>query len=646
MNFIFIHAHVATIARSMKKNNNLYLIDGYLNVQPNNKLKFPPYGTYLSIFCRKCDKFLFETKNYKEFFFLKGKTLNINNYFDENEKIESVYREDNPKTNLITDKNLLRCKFYQPNSTPFYDSDNIYIGTDEEQKEYFHKKFIEFQQKTIEKEAEIEVMKNKFKDLQKEIKYNSFLFFKDDKEKLSNAYHISIGINSFLSLYNEGWKINYPKGRKIYEILKTKPMIIVGFLGNKNKGKSFLISKLVDLDVPKDYSINTEGINVSFGEKDNQCLAILNSFSQESPLLRTKRILKNNHKNNEFDNIMDNNSKNEIIEDKELNENNSFEENLRDKIMTEKFIENFIIDTSHIVILVVGDITFSEQQFLTRIKRALNNDKYLIVIHNLRNYKSKSNVENYIENTLKKLYCVQIGENVFQNFKGDYHTKYYVEKDSKIIHLILINDNCSIADYYNKPSIDFLKKKLETETNRTKFSVIERIKEFFFTVQEDFLEESIKPEDFIEEKDYIFIKRNKITLKENFFDSNFFNKSYHFPNYYYYTENNNLIINVILPGKNSSIKSKLIPKGEFYTIIFVGKSSLETFDKNRNHLISNNMPDDLSFKFKITISKKDITILTNKDGNLQFYERSSKNEFGIFTFKYNIAENTSDGELE
>ena len=646
MNFIFIHEHIATIAMSKKKDNNHYLIDGYLDVQPNNRLKFPPYGTYLFIFCKTCDKFLFETKNYKEFFFLKGKSLNINNYFNEKDIIESVYFEDNPQINLINDKNLLRCKFYQPNSTPFYDSDNIYIGTDEEQKEYFHKKFIEFQQKTIEKEAEIEVMKNKFKDMQKEIKYNSFLFFKDDKEKLSNAYHISIGINSFLSLYNEGWKINYPKGRKIYEILKTKPMIIVGLLGNKNKGKSFLISKLVDLDVPKDYSINTEGINVSFGEKDNQCLAILNSFSQESPLLKPKRILKNNNGKNEYNNIMDNNNKNEIIKDNELNENNSYEENLRDKIMTEKFIENFIIDTSHIVILVIGDITFNEQQFLARIKNALNIGKYLIVIHNLKNYQSKSNVENYIENTLKKLYGVQIEENVFQNIKGDYHTKYYVEKDSKIIHLILINDNCNIADYYNKPSIDFLKKKLETEINRTKFSVVEKIKEFFITVQEDFIEESIKPEDLLEEKDYIFIKKNKITLKENFFDSNFINKSYHFPNYYYYTENNNLIINVILPGKNSSIKSKLISKGEFYTIIFVGKLSFETLDKNQKHLISENMPDDLSFRFKITISKKDITILTNKDGKLQFYERSSKNEFGIFTFKYNIAENTSDGELE
>ena len=94
--------------------------------------------------------------------------------------------------------------------------------------------------------------------------------------------------------------------------------------------------------------------------------------------------------------------------------------------------------------------------------------------NNLRNYQTKSSVENYIENTLKKLYGIQIEEINFQNIKGDYHTKYYVEKDSNVIHLILINDYCNIAVYYNKPTIDFLKKKIETEINRTQFSVINK----------------------------------------------------------------------------------------------------------------------------------------------------------------------------
>ena len=647
MNIYFIHSHVLSLAIAKNIDNNRYSIDGYIDVEPNKELKIPNHSLYLSIYCKTCDKFLLVTKNYKEFFFYKEKILKIYNYFNEEEIIENVYYDNEPKQNLINHNKLIKCKFYQINSFPSYDSNNIYIGTDEEQKEYFHKKFIEFKQRLFTREIEIEDNKNKLEKLQKElIKYNSGLFFRVDTEKISTAYHISIGINSFLSLNNKGWQIIYPKGREIYEKLKSKPMIIVGLLGNKNIGKSFILSKLVNLDVPQDFSINEAGINVSFGEKDDQCLALLNSFSQEYPLLNKQKILKNNDEQNKLNSLSDNIHKNEIKENNELKENELLEEYLIDKIITEQFIENFIIEFSHIIIFVVGDISFNEQKFLSRIKNALKIDKYLYVIHNLRNYQTKSSVENYIENTLKKLYGIQIEEINFQNIKGDYHTKYYVEKDSNVIHLILINDYCNIAVYYNKPAIDFLKKKIETEINRTQFSVIEKIKEFFFNVQEDFLKESINSEDFFEENDCIFVKNKKIFLKKNFIDNNLLIKNNYFPNYYYYTQNNNLIINIILPGKNSNVKSKINSKGDFYTIKFEGKFSFDNLDKNQKHIIIKNIQEDSYFKFKIIISKKDITILPNKDNKIQFYERTYKNEYGIFTFKYKIIENTSDDESE
>ena len=64
---------------------------------------------------------------------------------------------------------------------------------------------------------------------------------------MPDAYHIIIGANSILSLNNDGWEIKYPKQREVYEDLKTKPMIIVGVVGNRNKGKSFILGKLTDL---------------------------------------------------------------------------------------------------------------------------------------------------------------------------------------------------------------------------------------------------------------------------------------------------------------------------------------------------------------------------------------------------------------
>ena len=135
------------------------------------------------------------------------------------------------------------------NTMPIYDNKTIYIGTDEEQKEYFHKNYIE--------------LKNKFGDISKreeKIKnYESAILIKGDSEKLPDAYHIIIGANSILSLNNDGWEIKYPKKKEVYEDLKTKPMIIAGVVGNRNKGKSFILGKLTDYKVPQGFSIKTEG---------------------------------------------------------------------------------------------------------------------------------------------------------------------------------------------------------------------------------------------------------------------------------------------------------------------------------------------------------------------------------------------------
>ena len=331
-------------------------------------------------------------------------------------------------------------------------------------------------------------------------------------------------------------------------------MIIVGVVGNRNKGKSFILGKLTDYVVPQGFSIQTEGISVRFGDKDDHCIAILDSAGQEVPLLNSAINLQEN------DAEVENNQLNEIIEEnnnKKADKALLLEKCLRDKLITEKFLEEFIINTSDIMILVVGNITLSEQKILTRIKNSLKN-KNLYVIHNLQNYLKKEQVEDYIENTLKKLYGIKIEENDFQNNKGDFHKKYYVETGFPITHLIYINDYCDIAAYYNTPTIDFLKSNIDVVQHRTYFSVIEKCKEFFLKIQGDFLEETISKEDFSEIDDKIKVNKKNIKLKKVFIDEigKTTSNDTETPNYYYYTEKNDFIINIELPGPDPSIKPK------------------------------------------------------------------------------------------
>ena len=279
--------------------------------------------------------------------------------------------------------------------------------------------------------------------------------------------------------------------------------IIVGVIGNRNKGKSFILQKLSGHNIPKGFFVVTEGLSIKYGEKEDHCVAILDSAGKEGPLLNPdiemfKDIDENMNKNNS--------NENETSE----NKRNIYEKCLRDKLITETYIQGFIIDNSHILILVVGDINLNEQKLLQNVKNTIKPNQHLYVIHNLIDSHTHEQVEDYIQNKLKKLFGIELEERTFQNNDKDkYHQKFYVEKQNqKIVHFILVNEYCDISQYYNTPTIDLLKNKISGELGRVKFSVLDKCKEYFKQIGEKFIEEKIEENNFDNESS------DKIILKD------------------------------------------------------------------------------------------------------------------------------------
>ena len=99
-----------------------------------------------------------------------------------------------------------------------------------------------------------------------------------------NLYDLEININSILG-FLKGWDIVYGKdGEKKYEKAKKNRVKIFSVIGNKNKGKSFLLSKIVGRDLPNGFSVTTKGLSISFPTgMDN--IALFDSVGFESPLL-------------------------------------------------------------------------------------------------------------------------------------------------------------------------------------------------------------------------------------------------------------------------------------------------------------------------------------------------------------------------
>ena len=494
-----------------------------------------------------------------------------------------------------------------------------------------------------------------------------------DKFNEKETYDIIIDINSLRNLNKIGWEIKYPKGKEEYERKMKMDTIVIGVIGNRNKGKSFILQKLSGYKVPQGYSIITEGLSIKYGEEEDHCIAILDSAGKETPLLNPKlepinnmeETTKTNEANeikakkeednieikkensyemclrdkirNANENININNDKN--YQNEKLKEKNLYEMCLRDKLITETYIQKFIIDTSHILILVVGNINLNEQKLLENIKSLLKKEQYLYVIHNLIESYTKEQVNNYIEKQLKNLFGIKLKEINFQNNKGDYHQKYYVEEENeKVTHLIYVNEYSSIANYYNTPTIKFLKTKNSAEQRRIKFSVVEACKEYLEKIGDTFFEEKIAKSNFENgnNEKIILVNFKNITLKRVFIDAigktvtNTFNQ----PNYSYYTTDKDLIIKVEVPGEGADLKTKMQKGEEFYTFFFEGTKPCDESVINEKHKIQENLKNKNKFEFNIYISIKDITIGANDKGRSNFYDKTYKD--GIFTFKYHL----------
>ena len=225
-------------------------------------------------------------------------------------------------------------------------------------------------------------------------------------------YDVIINIKSVKEI-EKGWDVRInERGEKAFNEFKNQEIIKIGVIGNSNKGKSFLLSKISKISLPSGTSIRTEGLSIKYPELEgfeNRKIVLLDSAGLETPVLKDEDYLQKEENIKEKINNEKEKEDNEIgIKEKEL-----FREKSREKLLTELFLQNYIINNTDILILIVGILTYSEQKLLNRIKTEIKKSKIkkpLYVIHNLKTFYSKKQVEDYIEDYLKKSATFELKE--------------------------------------------------------------------------------------------------------------------------------------------------------------------------------------------------------------------------------------------
>ena len=526
-------------------------------------------------------------------------------------------------------------------------------------------------------------------NIKKNIPSNIGLQFQCDCK--TGEYDIILNIKSFKSLLFEGWEIKYNKkdGKQKYLVKKNEQTIIAGVIGNGNKGKSFILEKLSGYDIPKGFNVKTEGLSIRYATRTDHNIAILDSAGQETPLLKIEKEKskvkdsKNNIFNNYYEtpnesqenkdkkNKYSNKVKNEELngQKKENNENLNiesdteeleFEKYSRDKLLTEYFLQRFIIFKSHILILVIGNISLTEQKLLSRIKneiRKINKNKQLYVIHNLKDFNTDEQVNDYIENTLKKIYKIDLEENIFQNigqiYQNDnnkYFEKYFIERGQGVCHFIYINEFSEKAKYYNTPTIKFIQQEMNGIKEKEKFSIIDDCKEFMISISEELMEEEPKIEDLVtiedEKSDRIILKNIKeINLKKFVIDEMGYtlNNDSNEPKYSYYInkEEKLFYVNIELPGGGIIIPSIKIGSSNYffyYEGTKKGDEIIEEDKKCENKKLMNvkNLRKQNKFKLIIQIPCSTMQLKLDNDEDLDNLGEMTNDKKGIITFKYKI----------
>ena len=453
-----------------------------------------------------------------------------------------------------------------------------------------------------------------------------------NKQNFVDFYDAIIDIKSVKDI-NKGWKVKMnEKGLKNYKVYKESEIIKIGVIGNSNKGKSFILSKISKINFPSGTSIRTEGLSVKYPElethKDRK-IVLLDSAGLETPVL-----------NNE--NMGDYN-----------NEKEMFKEKSREKLITELFLQNYIINTSEILIVVVGILTYSEQKLLNRIRTEMQRAKLkktLFVIHNLITYTSINQVKEYIEDYLLKSATFHLSQGHKINTSEQQETgDYYYEKNSepKIFHLIYANEGSEAGKYYNNFTLKFIENSYLSVTDLNNFDIIESIKERFIEISKEIIEKSeqLQLSDFCknDNDNYKLIKLNdekEITLKKCLIDelgfSNLkargFEPTY---NFYRHLDGKTIIIRVEAPG-NSEIKSKIEYRGENTIIQLRGKKNQDIEPKElKDNLFTSREFGD--FFVDIPLKTEDFKILNEKP--------KIRVASGLFIIEYKLENKEEESEV-
>ena len=194
------------------------------------------------------------------------------------------------------------------------------------------------------------------------------------------------------------------------------------------------------------------------------------------------------------------------------------------------------------------------------------------------------------------------------------NTVKFSEKNSepKIFHLIFANDYSEAGKYYNKNTLESIEKLYDMTTKIKGFDVVKTIKERFIQESKDIFEIPSKEQiEFVDKPDTLIKLKSprELTIKKLFIDElgiqNMKSSGFE-PHYSYYKTENEIVINVEIPGI-FTLESSSETMGEYNTIKIFG-SKINDLNITRGNNSFNNGREFGEFSLEIPIKQDGFVI--------------------------------------
>ena len=243
---------------------------------------------------------------------------------------------------------------------------------------------------------------------------------------------------------------------------KAKKQMTLTGIGANKIGKTYVLSKITGFETPMDSQekCQSQGVNLKYA-MDSLEFGFLDIYGSH-------------------------------LSFEELNLNDKVRQ-IEDRILIRNMLEEFTLECSDAIIIVIGEMTFEDEVLIERIKKRYFNTKQIFIIHNFRHLSDVETIEKRMTLDMKK-----------------------ETKSSKSLkHVILANENSSAADRFNKKGIETLRKALLSNQQLKEFDFVLKFKEFFLKNAErfQFPKGSILEEKMFNNKKILQLKLTKTEAK-------------------------------------------------------------------------------------------------------------------------------------